>query len=105
MAYKFMQIRNLDSAETQDGVKRISVPIGGCAPIKQLGIQTFPGAIFYLNDSIFPIVIGKSGIYELEAVNGMKINSLEMDRESYEKINKNKTSLYLIIDVVGGEEE
>ena len=98
MPYNFKQITELTKA---GDAERYSASLTGLTPIKQIGIQAFPGAIFYLNDSNFPIVIGKSGIYELEAVNGMEINSIAMDASSYDKINKN-SSLSLIIDILGG---
>ena len=34
--------------------------------ISQLGIQGRPNTCFYLNDSVFPIVLGETGIYELD---------------------------------------
>lgn len=98
MAYKFTQITNLTKEEN---AARYRASLSGFTPIKQIGIQAFPGAIFYLNDSNFPIVIGESGIYELEVVNGMKISSIAMDASSYDKITKN-SSLSLIIDILGG---
>jgi hypothetical protein len=35
-------------------------------PIVQLGIQSVPGTKFYLNGSNNPIIIGNTGIYELD---------------------------------------
>jgi hypothetical protein len=35
-------------------------------PIVQLGIQALPGTKFYLNGNNMPIVIGNTGIYELD---------------------------------------
>ena len=35
-------------------------------PITQLGIQALPGTKFYLNNSTTPIIIGSTGIYELD---------------------------------------
>ena len=35
-------------------------------PFTQLGIQTLPGSRFYLNNAESPIIVGSTGIYELE---------------------------------------
>ena len=35
-------------------------------PVKQLGIQSIPGTKFYLNYSSDSIMIGSTGIYEIE---------------------------------------
>ena len=34
--------------------------------ITKLGIQGRPGTTFYLNDSNYPIVVGETGIYEID---------------------------------------
>ena len=38
-------------------------------PILQLGIQTMPGTKFYVNAGDDPIIIGSTGIYELDLQN------------------------------------
>ena len=35
-------------------------------PIVQLGIQALPGTRFFLNGNQYPIIIGNTGIYELD---------------------------------------
>ena len=35
-------------------------------PIKCLSIQTLPGVKFYLNQGLAPIIIGASGIYQMD---------------------------------------
>ena len=47
-----------------------------CYPIVQLGIQTLPGTKFYLNNSIEPIIVGYTGIYELDLDNQTEIFKL-----------------------------
>lgn len=73
-------------------------------PIIQLGIQALPGTKFYLNDSITPIVIGSTGIYELNVDGYAEINSLTFERQSIQNINDNE-SAYLIVDYIYGAEE
>lgn len=68
-------------------------------PILQLGIQTLPGTKFYLNGSNNPIVIGGTGIYELDLQGLTEINSLQFDASSVSLINSNE-SAYLIIDFI-----
>ena len=74
-------------------------------PIIQLGIQTLPGTKFYLNGSNNPIIIGNTGIYELDLQGLSEINSLQFDASSLVLI-KDNASAYLIIDMIyeDGEE-
>ena len=74
-------------------------------PILQLGIQTIPGTKFYLNGSNNPIIIGNTGIYELNLQGLTEINSLQFEASSVALI-KNNESAYLIIDIIyeDGEE-
>lgn len=83
----------------------------GYMPIKQLGIQAPPGTKFYLNNSKYPIIVGTTGIYELDLDANVEINSLKFSIDSINKIGKNnansgvKTNNYLefaslIIDIL-----
>lgn len=85
-------------------------------PIYQLGIQSVPGFEFYLNDAENPIIIGASGIYQLDLTNtSARVVKIKIKKEQLEKID-GKTSEttsetisypvgYLIIDLVyeGGD--
>ena len=78
-----------------------------CYPILQLGIQTLPGTKFYLNSSIEPIIIGFTGIYELDLDNKAEIIKLTFNKTSMDLIDSNANG-YLITDVLyddGKEEE
>lgn len=69
-------------------------------PFTQLGIQTLPGTRFILNQNIEgPIIVGSTGIYELELEGISKISTLEFESASLEKI-KNNDNAYLIVDVI-----
>lgn len=74
-------------------------------PIIQLGIQTLPGTKFYLNDSerLHPIIVGYTGLYELNLEGIAEINSLAFDPNSIETIRTTQDS-YLIIDLVSEKE-
>ena len=69
-------------------------------PFTQLGIQALPGTRFFLNDNIEgPIIIGSTGIYELELEGISKISSLKFDSKSLKLIADNPNA-FLIIDVI-----
>ena len=69
-------------------------------PMIQLGIQALPGTKFNLNTNLDPIVIGTTGIYELDLTNSSAmITSLTFEQKSIEHIQSNPDG-YLIIDIV-----
>lgn len=69
-------------------------------PIIQLGVQTLPGTKFYLNANSAPIIVGASGIYELDlSETSTVITSIIFDMTSLELISKNPDG-YLIIDIM-----
>lgn len=74
-------------------------------PILQLGIQALPGTKFYLNNSSDPVIIGSTGIYELDLEGKTEITALSFNNYSVESIRKN-INAYLIVDVIydDGEE-
>jgi hypothetical protein len=75
-------------------------------PIIQLGIQTIPGAKFYLNGATTPIIVGPSGFYELKLQNKIEINELRFDPFVFDVIDKsNSKDVYLIVDIVYEEME
>ena len=67
-------------------------------PIYQLGIQSVPGTKFYLNESLESVMIGLTGIYELDYNLNNKITKLQFDPKSMEAI-RNNDNAYLIVDV------
>lgn len=73
-------------------------------PILQLGIQTIPGTYFYLNGGLDPIIIGSTGIYELDLTGEVEISKLEFDLKSLERINTMQNG-YLIVDIIYENEE
>ena len=70
-----------------------------CYPILQLGIQTMPGTKFYLNGNIDPVIVGHTGIYELDMENEIEIVRLTFNKKSMDLIDANENS-YLIIDIL-----
>ena len=74
------------------------------SPIKQLGIQTLPGTRLYINSSNTPIIVGSTGIFELDvATTTATINGLRIEQDSMELI-RNLDNGYLIIDIVYGDQ-
>lgn len=76
-------------------------------PILQLGIQTMPGTKFYVNTGDDPIIIGSTGIYELDLQNKTEISSLRFGSEIFDIIDGNpekniqpNPNAYLIVDIV-----
>ena len=71
-------------------------------PITQIGIQSLPGTTFYLNNDETrsnPIIIGYSGIFELDLDGITEINTLCFQLESLQRINQ-VYGASLIIDII-----
>lgn len=75
-------------------------------PIVKLGIQAIPGTRFRVNSNKDWIVIGMTGIYELDlSTSSATIIKLQFDETSLDIIDQNENA-YLIIDImseIGGE--
>ena len=74
--------------------------------IIQLGIQTLPGTQFYINnsDKNYPIIVGTTGIYELDLQGISEITALSFNPESLQIID-NVGNAFLIIDALYEIEE
>lgn len=73
-------------------------------PILQLGIQSLPGTKFYVNGNPTPVLVGVTGIYELDLQGEVEINSLAFDPTSLTAIDEAPGS-YLLVDVIYDDEE
>lgn len=71
----------------------------GCFPIVQLGVQALPGTRMYLNGATESIIIGSTGIYELDLDGIAEIVQLQFDYDSMMTINNNDTA-GLIVDII-----
>jgi hypothetical protein len=78
---------------------------GNCYPILQLGIQAIPGTKFYLNEASEPVIIGATGIYELDLGGDTEISKIQFEARSMRMINESQNA-YLIVDIIydNGEE-
>lgn len=71
--------------------------------VLQLGIQAPPRTRFYLNNGESSIMVGVTGIYELDMENLGIISSIRFDEQSInndEEIRKNIQNDGLIIDII-----
>lgn len=68
-------------------------------PVLQLGIQTLPGTMFYLNGNKNPVIIGSTGIFEIDLEGLVEILKISFNTQSLDIINSNPNG-YLIIDVL-----
>ena len=74
-------------------------------PFTQLGIQALPGTRFYLNDNIEgPVIVGSTGIYELDLEGLSEITAISFDASSIASISSND-SAYLIVDIVYNQDD
>ena len=67
--------------------------------VSQLGIQGPPGLRFYLNKGNDPIIIGKTGIYELDLENIGRIFAIRFNAEDLENLVE-KSDSRLLIDII-----
>lgn len=106
MAKQIMQFRYYEEDSNKNQPKSITKTrlakgsiFNGYLPITKIGIQSLPGTKVYLNNSITPVLIGPTGIYELDLDGLSEITNIHFDPVSLEAINKNHNA-YLIIDIV-----
>ena len=72
--------------------------------ILQFGIQTMPGVQFFINGTQTPVIVGSTGIYELDVDGLASITTLSFSAISMEMISASDLG-YLIIDYVYEEED
>lgn len=74
-------------------------------PIVQLGVQTLPGMKIYINNHTNPVIVGQTGIYELNVDGISYITDLRFDGSTLKIIDKNKNDAYLIVDYLYERED
>lgn len=72
---------------------------GDAFPVLQLGVQALPGTKFFLNNALEPIIIGSTGIYELDLGGQTEITAISFEGKSMELIRDNNNA-FLIVDVI-----
>lgn len=68
--------------------------------ITHLGIQGRPGTKFFLNESLYSIVLGDTGIYELDLEGYGRIYHIYFDEYSLAKYDAPTNTDRLLIDIV-----
>lgn len=107
MKKQIQQYRYYGENIADNNISRADLISGYIFPssIIALGIQTYPGIRFYLNGSEDSIVIGSSGIFEIELKDNCEITLLQFDQKSLDYIEDKSNSAYLIIDLISNVEE
>lgn len=70
--------------------------------ITRFGIQTLPGVQFFINGTQTPILVGSTGIYELDVENISTITSISFSEVSLQMVEQSPIG-YIIIDYVYDE--
>ena len=94
--------RNYPNEENLKNLLNTGELFSNYSPITQLGIQAPTGTTFYLNNNeerTNPIIIGYSGIYELNLEGIAEIYTLSFEESSLSAIDRLPQS-HLIIDIV-----
>lgn len=107
-AYQYRYVKNDIYPDTLTPGKIVSgSAFSERMPVYQIGIQCLPGTKFFLNESDDPIIIGATGIYELDLHEKTAITAINFHPESIQTLlEAMKTgSGYLIVDIVYEEEE
>lgn len=103
MAYNFAQVRyNQDGSSMSNTTARDMISgeaFSSYQSIFQLGIQAPPGTIFYINNNSNQIIVGSSGVFELDLLNKASIDSLKFDSKSIAFIQENDSS-FIIVDIL-----
>ena len=67
-------------------------------PAFQLGVQAPPGTKFYINNNNVPVIVGYTGLFDLDLTSLGSITSLTFDSASINRI-KNNDGAILIVDI------
>lgn len=91
-----------DSPKTSNNLKASNLISGSIFPdaIVALGIQTYPGVEFYLNGADESIIVGSSGIFEIDLKDNCEITLLQFEEKSVDFIGSPNNTAYLIIDLI-----
>lgn len=102
MARHVGQLRWLGKDNPNNNVTLEALKGGRAFPenaIIQIGIQTLPGTEIFINLNRKPIIIGITGIYELNVEDLTTISNIIFDQESIQRIADNDAG-YVICDYI-----
>ena len=104
MAKIFKQIRYFGLNSTQNNTTRNDLTTGlavkNNTPLTQLGIRALPGTKFYINGESEPVIVGYTGIFELDFKDVNGVYSIKFDPKSVLAV-ENIPGGYIIIDMLG----
>lgn len=72
----------------------------GKGRIIQIGVQTLPGMEIYINKNPNPVIVGQTGIYELNLEGISSIYELKFGITQLRTINNPTNNAYLIVDYI-----
>lgn len=107
MAYRFAQVRyNQDGSDMSNTIA--SDMVSGAVfenyqSIVQLGIQAPPGTKFYLGGNDNALIVGSSGVFQLNLKDKTTFTGIKFDKTSIDFVQENNSS-YIIIDILYGGE-
>lgn len=102
----YQQIQQLNYPPTLYSGNLVSgAAFANCVPIVKLGIQSIPGTRFRFNTNLEWIVLGATGLYEIDLKDSAgSIIDLKFDKQSIQNISDNNNA-YLIVDIMYEEED
>ena len=105
MGYLFAQVRynqyNSSMSNTTAAAMKSGAAFANLSPIVQLGIQAPPGTKFYLGSTGNALMVGASGVFQLDLREKGAISGLRFDEQSINFVELTKSS-YIIVDVLYG---
>lgn len=102
MALRFQQFTyTADKEEIVESLKDGS--LFSSMSIQQLGIQALPGTKFYINGSDSPVLVGFSGLFNLDLTDQGEITELRFDSNSLKHIKDTNSILIIDIAYTGGD--
>lgn len=102
MALRFQQFTyTADKEEMVESLKDGS--LFSSMSIQQLGIQALPGTKFYINGSNSPVLVGFSGLFNLDLTDQGEITELRFDLNSLKYIKDTNSILIIDIAYTGGD--
>ena len=105
MGYQFAQVRynqqNSAMSNTTAEALKNGNAFANYTSIVQLGIQAPPGTRFYLGGSGSALMVGASGVFQLDLREKSTITGLRFDAQSINFVELNG-SAYIIVDILYG---
>ena len=92
-------VNNYPTNMTTSNLIRSNI-FAGYGAITQMGVQARPGTTMYLNNSIYPIVIGETGIYEIDLQDFGVITAIRFEGSSLTRFDEQGSTDRILIDII-----